>query len=68
MILRVIDLAIEDRLVHREASGTWNPCRSLGSKGSRLRRCHDFLSPSHGLPVIHILITTEDTNLIMAAR
>ena len=66
MILRVIDLAIEDRLAHRETLGASNPCRRLGSKCSRLPRCRDFLSPSHRLPVKHILITTADTNLIMA--
>jgi hypothetical protein len=67
VILRVIDLAIEDRLAHREASGTRNPCRRLGSKCSRLPRCRDFLSPSQRPPVKHILITTADADLIMAA-
>ncbi len=60
MILRVIDLAIEDRFAHREALGTWSPCRRLGRKCSRLSRCRDFLSPSQRLPVIHILITTAN--------
>ena len=35
LVLRAIDLAIENRLAHREPAGTLNPCRRLGRKCSR---------------------------------